>query len=150
MRVILFACAESASIDAATNRLSIFHFLDEIHSPIFPAAYPGMTLIALAAREEAEPNNFSFTLKIFLSGQEQPLFQGPFLFDFQNRLRSRALAQIAGLVVPGPGTLRFEILDGEKQIGIWETFVVRIGEPQIVPQPTGPTGPSAQTSKADS
>jgi hypothetical protein len=68
MRIVLFACAESAAVDQASQRLSIFHVLEEIFSPVFPAAYPQFTMIVMASREETEPSAFDLNLRITLSG----------------------------------------------------------------------------------
>jgi Family of unknown function (DUF6941) len=141
MRLLLCVVAESASIDAATNRLSIFNILEEIHSQVFPAAYPQMTIVTICARENNESNTFTLTLRITIDGQEKPLLSGPFYVDFQGRVRARSLGQIAGLLIPATGILRFELLEGEQQLGSWETLVQRIGEAVVTPQPTGPTGP---------
>ena len=101
MRLTLFACAESAAIDQGTNRLSVFHFLEEILSPVFPAAYSQLVAVIIATREETEPSTFNLGLRITQGGQGQPLADGPILLDFQSRPRARVLTFMNGLVVPG-------------------------------------------------
>jgi hypothetical protein len=136
VRILLFACAESAVIDQATNRVSVFNFLEEISSPIFPAAYPQLTIIIMSVRDDTEPSTFNYNLRVTLTGQEHPLLQGPLLIDFQSRHRARTLAQIAGMPVLNPGVLRFSIFDGESEIAFWETAVTQIVAPTITTQPT--------------
>jgi hypothetical protein len=140
MRMMLFACAESAAIDQATNRLSMFHLLEEILSPVFPSVFPQITVVALSSREEAEPSIFTLGLRITLSGHDQPLVHGSLFVDFQGRPRARTLGVVSGLLVPGPGNLRFSLSEGENELSAWDVIVRQIGEPTIVTQPAGPGG----------
>jgi hypothetical protein len=141
MRIVLFACAESAAVDQATQRLSIFHVLEEISSPVFPAAYPQFTMIVMASREQTEPSAFDLNLRITLSGQEQPLLDGGFQLEFQNRPRARTLAQIAGLPIPSPGVLHFSLSYEERELSAWDVLVTQVPHPTITTQPAGPAGP---------
>ena len=144
MRIILFTCAESAAIDQATNRVSIFHVIEEILSPVLPGAWPQMLVVAVGIREDGEPSVFNMTLRVTLTGREQPLLEGPFMIDFQNRPRARALGQIAGLVLPGPGVLRFAIFYGDREMAAWDINVTQIGAPVVInqPAPVAPAGVS--------
>lgn len=145
MRVVLFACAESAAIDQATNRLSMFHLFEEIFAPVFPTAVPQLTVVTVSSREEGEPSLFTLSLRVTLSGHGHPLVQGSPSVDFQERPRARTLGIMSGLVIPGPGHLRFVLYEGDQELSAWDVFVRQIGEPTIVTQPTGPSGPTAST-----
>lgn len=145
MEVLFFAVADSAAIDVGTNRVSIFNLLEQISSTTYPGVYPSMTVMAIASRERTEPSLFNLTIRIGMKGQE-PFVNSGLVMDFQDRIRARSLGQIAGLSVPSPGVLRFELLQEGNLLSSWETIVERVGEPTFVQQPTGPTGPSAPNS----
>ena len=59
---------------------------------------------------------------------ERPVLEGPFLVDFQSRLRARALGQIAGLLISGPGILRFSLSDETQELVKWDVTVTKLGE----------------------
>jgi hypothetical protein len=84
MRVLLFACAESAAIDQGTNRVSLFNLLEEIASPVFPVVFPQLTMAAVSSREEMEPSLFTLSLRITLGGQQ--LVESSLSIDFQGAL----------------------------------------------------------------
>jgi hypothetical protein len=97
-----------------------------------------MFVVAVATREENEPSVYNLSLRVTLTGREEPLIEGPFMIDFQNRPRARALGQIAGLVLPGPGVLGFTVSHGDREMAAWKIAVTQIGQPTIVNQPTQP------------
>jgi hypothetical protein len=150
MRLVLFTCAESAAIDQTTNRLSIFRVMEEIGSPAFPGAWPQMWIIAAGIRDENDPSVYNLTMRITLTGQQQPIVAAPFMIDFQNRSRARALGQIAGLVLPNPGVLRFSLSDGTSELGFWEVTVTQLGSPSVNMRPTSAVAPASQPSVATS
>jgi hypothetical protein len=145
MRLVLFACAESAAIDQATNRLSVFHFLEDLSSPTFPTALPSVTAVFILAREEAEADSFNLTLRVTESGRDQPILEGPIFVQFQGRLRSRLLANIAGLPLVAPGRLQFAVFDDQHELARWEVTINQLVQPQITQQPSIPDPPSGQT-----
>lgn len=138
MHVSLFACAESAVVDQRTNRLSLFHIMEEISSPTFPAAVPQLTVVVVMSREESEPSLANLMLRVTLTGLDKPLVEGPMAIDFQGRLRTRGLGHIAGMPVLGPGLLRFSLHDGDKELAYWEVIVIQVSQPKFVTEPSAP------------
>jgi hypothetical protein len=73
--------------------------------------------------------------------------RGSIVVDFQGRLRARIITQIAGMIIPGPGRLKFTLLDdAERELAAWEVAVNKLGGPAIIPQPYPTPGASMQTS----
>ena len=80
-------------------------------------------------RMEEEPEQPNFTIRATLAGKQ--LFDLPAQIAFQKHLRTRATIQIQGMVIPGPGSVRFELKDGENALAYWDLIVTAIAPPQI-------------------
>jgi hypothetical protein len=143
MELLLFACTESAAIDAGTNRLSLFHVLEELHVTAFPISIPIMCVVVLLERLPIEPAQNTILFELKLDGNPAPLIVAPININFQSHLRARAVGQIQGLTIPAPGTLRATIGLNQVQLGSWKIEVSQIGQPQLTVQPTAPP-PSTQ------
>ena len=100
-----------------------------------------VSMVALALREANMPARYDIQMDITLN--DAPLIHGPFVVDFQDRLRARAIGQINGLVIPGPGTLRFRLVQNDETLAEGKTTVSMIGEPEMIQSPTAPSGPPA-------
>jgi hypothetical protein len=132
MRALLLVASESAAVDAASNRLSLFHVMEELSSPVFPAAVPMMMIVGLLSRTQEEPSHFDLHVRATMEGRQDVMFDVPIAAEFQNRPRYRFVAQIAGVVLPGPGTVRIHLMQNEDVLALWETQIAQIGQPQIV------------------
>jgi hypothetical protein len=129
MKVLLFACADSASLDARSNRLSLFHLTEELNAASFPAIHPTMSVVAIVERSAQEPQRGSLLITGELNGKQ--IFSLPFAVDFQTHLKARAIADIQGLPLSGPGKLTIKALDGTTVVASWPMQVNHIGQPQI-------------------
>jgi hypothetical protein len=136
MRLLLLTCSESAAIDRNTNRFSIFNIVEEIYASNFPAAYPQLSIGALFARDPGDQDARRLRLRITLGSAV--LLEGDLQVDFQDHDKCRALATIAGLIIPSPGTMNVALLDDSVPVGAWDVVVRHIGEAQVIPQSTGP------------
>jgi hypothetical protein len=123
----LFVCADSAAVDARTSALSIFHVLEQLSSPAFPVAVPRVAIVFVLSREEADPANLHCQLQIH-SGNQQ-LIARPVPVNFQQQFVARVILEMYGVVVPAPGNLRFELMNGEALLGSWSVLVNQVGGP---------------------
>ena len=139
IKVRLFLCADSAAIDARTGSLSAFHIMEQLSTPSFPVAIPRVAVVAVVTREDSDPSNLQLQLQIF-SGNQQ-LFVGPMAINFVQQVTARTVAEMHGLVVPGPGVLTFLLLNGEEKLGSWTVNINQIGQIplQMFFPPTPPT-----------
>ena len=130
MEATLVVCASALSIDQRNNGLSLFNILEEINSPSFPTIIPYMAFIALMSREPNEPNVVDdLVMSIDIAGE--PVFKGGLNpADFQQRLYSRMIVDMQGIVVNKTGTMRVVLSRGEQDLGLWRIRVNNIG-PQI-------------------
>jgi hypothetical protein len=115
-------------VDVRTNVLSLFNVLDEISTVGFPAAIPKLTAIALLARTQDEPQEAG--TKLVATMNNQNLFEFAWPLEFKGRLKSRAVADLQGVVIPGPGTLRLGLWKDDSEIAFWNIDIVQIGPPK--------------------
>jgi hypothetical protein len=122
----LFLCCDSASVDLRTNTISAFHITEQLGAPTFPVAIPRIHSIALINREETDPGALQLQLDAYLGNQQ--IASGPFNVNFANQLSARGIAEMQGLVLPGPGALRFVLRNRETTMGSWTVSVVQLGQ----------------------
>jgi len=107
-----FIVADSISVDQTTNRMSVFHVLEEVHAPLFPIVIPRLAAVAHWNAEEGDVDR-DFQVRIIItSPDDQPK---EFNQNFRMvRPRHRTIANFMGLPVQGPGVMTIEIrLNGE-------------------------------------
>ena len=100
------------------------------------------------APNEMELDNIPF--RIVADLQETRIIEIQMVAEFQGKLRTRAIAEIQGIVLPSAGLLRFRVLIGEAERGHWNIEVSQIGAPHVdlFSSPTGPTGPVGPSASA--
>jgi len=127
MEATLLICANAISVDQRSNTLSLFNILEEINSPSFPMVVPYMVLVAMLTRGADEPNVFAdLTLSMDVDGEV--FFQGNLNpADFQQKLSSRLVVDMQGLIVPKAGMMRVVMSRPENPIGLWKIRVNNIG-----------------------
>ena len=132
MNLQFIAVAEGATIDRATNRISLFNLMDEIAVPAFPVMIPTMAVANMISRdagEEAVPVRLRITLN------EQNLLLTDIQLDFQGHLRTRGVVMIQGLIIQQPGNCVVDILFGDNVAGTWTIPVQAVGQPHPNPYP---------------
>ncbi len=105
-----FLISESISIDQISNRISIFHVLEEARSPVAPFHITELVATSAWNLEEDEiGREIQVSLRIIVPGAAEPInIQQDFMGE---RRRHRLNAAIIGLQVQGFGDLVFEILE---------------------------------------
>src|SRR5947208_3154590 len=69
-RCLLHVASDSAAIDLSTNRLSIFHIIEEINSPAFPTLVPTLTIVTLIEKEDGDNDNIGVRILAMLNGSQ--------------------------------------------------------------------------------
>ena len=67
MKLWLLTCADSYSVDMSTNRLSIFHVIENIGAASFPVTLPRLSFIVLLSRTSRETQKASVELRLTLN-----------------------------------------------------------------------------------
>lgn len=141
MKLKYLICATGYSIDAASNRLSAFNLIEQIHTAIFPVALAPFAILGLIGKSPAEPAVTAVKIKLTLNGMI--LNESKIPIDFQGNQLNRLAGEVAGLVVPGPGTLLVNLEDDAGNVlGVWESDV--LGPMVSAPSPTS-ANPTPQT-----
>lgn len=125
----LFLCADSASIDARTNTLSAFHIVEDYHAAAFPVVVPRISVLMVLFRDPTDPAVPEVQLLVYLGDQQ--LSASPLPVNFGQRLTVRAIADLNGLVIPGPGVLRFVVGIGAQVVDSWTINANQVGQPAI-------------------
>jgi hypothetical protein len=141
MKMLFFCVSQLGIIDMHTNSFSAINVAEELNVVGFPVVIPQICISVLVAREATEPDQQEGSLHFRLNNQE--IITQSIKFNFQGRLRVRALNVMQGLVIPSPGTLTFSITIGNLEVGSWDTAINQIGQPQsdvfTVPSDPPPT-----------
>ena len=107
--------------DGESNTISAFNLLEDITADGFPLLVPRVAFFTLWEREEGDAPVHHARLSVSLDNQE--LLAQPLDIDFQGFRKNRTINRIGGLVLPGPGQLRFSLaIDG----GTTATYTVPV------------------------
>ena len=144
MKLRFLVCAVSAIVDEATKNVSITSILEQLASPIFPAAIP-ISVVANFVRQASEPDSADIRLSFKID--DQPLMDQPVTIQFQGNLGTRLIAQINPLIVPQPGRLIAEIRAKKKKLGDWEIDVKKAGNEMLLSNLPATAGASERAAK---
>lgn len=139
MEVKLLICADSFAVDLRRGSISAFHIFEQINSPSFPVVLPRISVAVLSTRRQEEPMNIQAQLQMHLGDQQ--LFAGPMPINFNQRLFARNIADLQGIVIQMPGTLRVILKNGEQVLSSWNIPVNQVGQPVVQAQPV-PAAPN--------
>ena len=109
-----FIVGESVSIDQMTNRVSIFHVLEEIHASTFPVVIPQLTAVAHWNMLDGEiGNDYQVQIVAFADDESPTIFSQNFKATHP---RQRTMLVFVGLKIQKEGRHRIELkLDGKHQ-----------------------------------
>jgi hypothetical protein len=112
MRVQFALCAQTASIDRSSNRLSIFNVIDHFPASALPIVIPAITFVSIIESDKDESSNVKGILeisasKILVAKLELPI-------TFVNGRLARVVVNFQGVPVreAGPVTFRLTIPNG--------------------------------------
>ena len=135
MRVVPLVASESVSLDNFTNRLSVFHILDEINSVSFPVIIPSLCICFVLEKQPDDVDPSSAITKVTLDDAELASF--PANFSFNDKRLLRVIQNISGFVVQSPGLLRFALDSNGEISAAWTVRVSRITPPSTAESGTG-------------
>lgn len=107
-RLILFVCCRSASVDYATNSLSLFDIVEQGEAAGFPAGFPEFTIVTLWRRNEDEADAGMIQNVVLVDPDGQKLGEVETRFTFE-KLRHRITNRIQGLGFPKSGVYEFQL-----------------------------------------
>ena len=135
MDVQLVVCAESASIDQQTNKLSLFGVMEELQGVGLPGLVPATSFVVLLRRTKSESQKPKLKIVVSLNGKS--FFESPINADFQTHLRCRSIVNLQGVPITGVGFLEFSVKQKNKVLGSWRTDVRNIAQVSTAPPVSG-------------
>lgn len=138
MQTIFLACSESAAIDQLSNRMSIFNFIEDLHTTSFPLAFPNFTVSFITLRNQKEPETANPILSVFLEGATAPIFESPLTVNFQGKRRSRTIINLRGLVLERPGVLKVQLREKNKVIAEWSISATQSTQAELTAMASSP------------
>lgn len=144
IQAIYFCVSESCSLDAQTNRISIFHVLDELNVVAFPTFLTSAAIIALLKKDANDPNEAVLVLKIRTDVGEVGSITLNADFVGKNRLRSIALLQ-GVLIQQQTASLDFILFHEDRELARWHVPVQFAGPSVVAPVPAQAAPPSTGT-----
>jgi hypothetical protein len=122
MKLIFAACAQSSAVDAQTNRLSLFHILEQMQAAALPASL-SLVLVGIFAKEAGDPDDHSVQVRAWMG--DTILLESSVAFSFRANTRERIVAAINGLGIPAHGTLSLGFFSSAgQQLGdSWDVVV---------------------------
>lgn len=122
----LALCAESVVRDIESNRVSIFNIFEGIKSHGFPIGIPRYTCFFFLSRGESDNATFEASLSFDLNGSSLKDFTVN--VNFEDKMNNRVIANVFGLVIPGPGILSTRLMYETRELGRWDIEVKSIAE----------------------
>jgi len=115
-RLEYFLVAESCSIDQITNRVSLFHVLEEANALELPARIPQIVAASAWLKDSDQDENeedFQVMLTIKGAGLDEHMTTN---FQFGDKKRIRIQQTVQNLKLEKPGDIVFEVsLNGKHQ-----------------------------------
>lgn len=123
MKCVLSACAESASLDKATNRVSLFNILDASSSLTFPYVISKLSLLFILQSEAGDGDEQEGFVSLNFEDQEKG--KRPIKFDFEGKPRLRLIVAAEGISINKPGVLRSSVWHNDLEIGFWDIEITQ-------------------------
>jgi hypothetical protein len=141
MRVQFALCAQTASVDRSSNRLSIFNVIDHFPASSLPIVIPAITFVSIIESDKDESTNIKGILEITASKAMIARLELPITF-VSGRL-ARVVVNFQGVPVreAGPVTFRLTIPNGTTAETTFQ--VVNLGQSEAI-QVSNPITPTTQ------
>jgi hypothetical protein len=109
MRVQFALCAQTASVDRSSNRLSIFNVIDHFPASVLPIVIPAVSFVSIIESDQDESTNVKGVLEI--SANKTLLARMELPIAFTSGRLARVVVNFQGIPVrePGPVTFRLTI-----------------------------------------
>lgn len=129
-RAILLFCAQSASIDVSTGRLSAFNLVDRLNVVSLPVVLPELVVGFFLRKDKDEPNTFD--LSIIFKSNGNVFNEMPFVVDFAGDSSCKTLVGIQNAILPAPGEWEVILKHKEASLGSYVFDVSKVNVPPTV------------------
>jgi hypothetical protein len=127
MKVLFAACAQSATVDRTTNRVSLFNVIDHYPTPVFPIVLPTIAFVAVIERDDGE-DDASGTTEICVP--DAAPFTHPVSIVFTGSRLSRVILNVQGIPMQREGLIRFRLILADGSFGEASFLVTNVAPTQ--------------------
>jgi hypothetical protein len=130
----LALCSQMALLDRQSNNVSMINIMDEINVPV-PAVLSTLSAVFILKRDSTDPETPPADLSVGMVGQVGQAQRFPVNIDFQGKLSSYTVIQMAGVPIPLPGTLRAELFlppTATSPLAAWDIKVDALYAPTVI------------------
>ena len=106
MKLVFFLVSESAAIDKETDRVSVFHIIQDIDPDGLPLVIPRMILCWAIELDKDDPEGLEGNLTI--RNNDRVIHTSPVKHEFQGKGMARFKITLNGLPIFAPGKVVFE------------------------------------------
>ena len=128
MRVQFSLCAQTASVDRASNRVSIFNVIDHIPAASLPLILPTITFVSILETDQGEAASFKGVFEGKLNGTV--IARGEVPVNFVNGRLARVLLTLNSIPIREHGTLSFQLTIPTMATAEVRVQVVNLAMPQ--------------------
>jgi hypothetical protein len=132
MKVQFALCAQTASVDRASNRLSIFNVIVHISTPSLPLVLPLVTFFTILETERDEPVNLRGVFQVIANNVV--VIQGEVPVSFVNSRLARVIVNVSSVPIREHGTLSFRLTIADEATAEVTLQVVNLGKIPTIPQ----------------
>lgn len=123
MKLLLFTCARSYSVDRQTNAVSVFNVVERLAAREFPCSLPDLHVISVLKRDRLGTN---LPLRLSVTIEGHTLLDEPFEVTFSDDGTARTFGRVGDLSVPVPGEVAFTFWRGNEKLGEWNIEMVEV------------------------
>jgi hypothetical protein len=139
MKVQFALCAQSASVDRSSNRLSIFNVLDQFPTSTLPIVIPAITFVSVIDSDKEESSNVKGVLEVIANNSSLVKIDIP--INFANGRLARVIVNFSGIPIRESGPVVFRLTIPEGVTAETAFQVTNLAQPQAIQVAT----PSAQS-----
>lgn len=133
MRVQFALCAQTASVDRSSNRISIFNVIDHVPTTTLPIILPSVTFVSIFENERNEAANFKGVFEGRIN--DKTIVRGEVPVSFVNGRLARVLLTLNSIPINEHGTLSFRLEIPGMVTAAVQVPIVNLATPQVASPP---------------
>jgi hypothetical protein len=126
MRVQFALCAQTASVDRASNRISIFNVIDHIPATTLPIVLPAITFVSILETDQNEAANFRGVFEGKINNTVIVRAEVP--VSFVNGRLARVLLTVNSIPIREHGTLSLTLVIPDTVTAVSQIQIVNLAQ----------------------
>jgi hypothetical protein len=125
----LALCSREVVRDAATNNISVFSIFEALSAAGFPLLLNPFSALFVLEREHGDATEVPARFQLLLGDTE--LLTAPTQINFEDRMRTRQMVRLNGLVITAPGVVHAKLWVGEHLQAEYSFVVEGPAQPEV-------------------